>query len=206
MKQYLVKFPLRLIFHPFEGFWDLKYENKGKVRAGIIILIALMIVMIVNRQYSGFLVNYYDPLTMNSLNEIKYILVPFALWCVSNWSVTTLMDGEGKFKDIFLASAYSLVPIILIILPLTLISNVMTLEETAFYWLFNTVALLWSLFLLFIGTMTVHQYTAGKTVATMALTVVVAMIIVFLTMLMFSLIQQMIDFGYNVYREIIFRL
>lgn len=46
------------------------------------------------------------------------------------------MDGKGGFKDIFIASTYSLVPIILIILPLTLMSNIMTLDEKAFYWLF----------------------------------------------------------------------
>ena len=205
MKQQLLEFPLRLIIRPFSGFWDLKYEGKGSARVALIIVTALVLTMIVNRQYAGFLVNYYDPQLMNSFNEVRYVLAPLLLWCVGNWSITTLMDGEGKFREIFMVASYSTLPIILILLPFTLISNFMTEEETAFYWLFIVISLLWSLLLLFVGTMTVHQYTAAKTIATMFLTVLVMMVIIFLAMLMFSLLQQMVYFFYNVYREMTFR-
>jgi hypothetical protein len=205
VKQDLYKFPLHVILHPFDGFWDMKYEGKGKLRVALLILFLLVLVMIFQRQYAGFLVNYNDPMTMNSLNEFKYVLLPYILWCVSNWAVSTLMEGEGKFKDIVMATSYSLVPIILIFLPATVISNFMALEETSFYWLSLSIALLWSLYLLFVGTMTVHQYSAAKTIVTMFLTVIAMLIIIFLGLLVFSLIQQVVEFMYRVYQEIVYR-
>ncbi|MFC5528736.1 YIP1 family protein [Cohnella yongneupensis] len=201
-----IKFPLRLITRPFDGFWDMKHEGKGRLSVAFSIVFLLVIVMILQKQYAGFLVNMNDPRYINGIDELKFIVIPFFLWCVSNWSVTTLMEGEGKFKDIVMVLAYSLVPIILIYLPMTIISNFMAQEETSFYYLFNSFALLWFVFLLFVGTMTVHQYTATKSLVTMLLTLLVMAIIVFLAMLMFSMIQQIVDFIRNLYTELVFRV
>jgi hypothetical protein len=206
MKQNFIKFPLRLIVHPFEGFWDLKYEGRGRLSVAFSIVFLLIIVMILQKEYTGFLVNYNDPRYLNSIDEFTFILLPFVLWCVSNWSVTTLMEGEGRFKDIVMASAYSLLPMALIYLPTMIISNFMAQEETAFYYLLNSFAVLWFVYLLFIGTMTMHQYTASKTIVTMLLTLIVMAVVVFLGMLVFSMIQQITDFIVNLYTELVFRV
>jgi hypothetical protein len=206
MKQNFIKFPLRLIVHPFEGFWDLKYEERGRLSVAFSIVFLLIIVMILQKEYTGFLVNFNDPRYLNSIDEFIFILLPFVLWCVSNWSVTTLMEGEGRFKDIVMASAYSLLPMALIYLPTMIISNFMAQEETAFYYLFNSFAVLWFVYLLFIGTMTMHQYTASKTIVTMLLTLIVMAVVVFLGMLVFSMIQQITDFIVNLYTELVFRV
>ncbi|WP_334075075.1 Yip1 family protein [Paenibacillus sp. A14] len=206
MKQEYLKFPLHVIVHPFDGFWDMKYEKKGRLRVALVILALLILAMILQKQFDGFLVNFNDPRRMNSLSEIAFVLFPFFLWCTANWSVTTLMGGEGKFRDIVMATAYALVPMVLIYPPMTLASRFMVQEETAFFYLLNTVAVLWFIGLLFVGIMTVHQYTPSKTVLTIILTVIVMGIIVFLGTLIFSMLQQIYEFFANIYRELIFRV
>jgi hypothetical protein len=205
VKQDFIKFPLHVIVHPFDGFWDMKYEGRGKVRVALAVLLLVVITMILQKQYAGFLVNFNDPRVLNSLNDLEFTVLPFFLWCISNWSITTLMEGEGKFKEIVMATAYALVPLILINLPMIVASRFMAQEETAFYYLFNSIAVIWFLYLLFVGIMTVHQYTAAKTVLTMILTVLVMGIIVFLGTLAYSLVQQIIWFVVDIYRELIFR-
>lgn len=205
MKQDFFRFPLYVIVHPFDGFWDLKYDSKGKLRVALAILALVVLSVILQKQFSGFLVNDNDPRDLNSIMELITIIFPFFLWCVSNWAITTLMEGEGKFREIVMATGYALVPIALIHVPMTIISRFMVQEETAFYYLLTSVAFIWFIGLLFVGTMTVHQYSAFKTVLTMALTVIVMGIIVFLGALVFSMLQQIYEFISNVYREIIFR-
>jgi len=200
-----MKYSLHVAFHPFDGFWDLKYENKGKLRIALIILLAVTVTMILNRQYAGYVVNYNHPLELNSIDELKYIVLPFLLWCIANWSLTTLMDGEGKFKEIVIATGYAMLPLILVYLPNILLSNFITLRESSFYYLLESAAGLWFIWLLFIGTMTVHQYTVTKTIATMLLTVVVMGVIIFLGLLFFSLIQQIVSFAYTIYQELSLR-
>lgn len=205
MKQTYIKFPLHLIFHPFDAFWDLKADNRGRLGVAFSALALTALAMVLQKQYAGFLVNNFDPRYMNSLMDILAVVAPFFLWCVANWAVTTLMEGEGKFKEIILASGYSLVPIFLIYLPMIAASRFMVQEETSFYYLFNSIAAAWFLLLLFIGNMTVHQYSVVKTVVTMALSVVVMGIIVFLGALVLSMLQQLADFFVNMYRELIYR-
>ncbi|WP_246183222.1 YIP1 family protein [Paenibacillus methanolicus] len=197
--------PLRTIVRPFSGFWEMKYEQKGRAWIALAILLLLVITMIVKRQYAGFVVNFNKPDELNSLDELKFIVLPFLLFCVSNWSLTTLMDGEGKFRDIVTAVGYAMLPLVLIFLPQTLLSNLVTLGEAPFYYLLDTIAYLWFGWLLFVGTMTVHQYSIGKTVLTLALTAFVMAFIVFLGLLCFSLLQQMLLFVKSLYREILVR-
>jgi len=205
MKQDFIKFPLHLIVHPFDGFWDMKYDGKGKVKVAMTILLLVIISVILRNQFAGFLVNFNDPRYLNSLTQLVTIVFPFFLWCVSNWAITTLMDGEGKFKEIVMATGYALVPLVILYVPMTIASRFMVKEETAFYYLIMSISTIWFLALLFVGTMTVHQYSAFKTIITMVLTVIVMGIIVFLGTLVLSMMQQIIDFIINIYREIIFR-
>lgn len=206
MKQEHYKFPFHVILHPFDGFWDMKYENKGKLRVAAAIVLALILSVILQRQFAGFLVNFNDPRNLNSLDDLQYTVLPFLLFCIANWSVTTLMEGEGKFKEIVMATGYALLPLALVNLPLTFISRFMTNDETAFYYLANSIAAVWFFYLLFVGIMTVHQYTPVKTVMTLLLTVIAMGIVVFLGTLIFSIAMQMYYFVYDVYRELIFRM
>ena len=205
MKHDWIKFPFHLIVHPYDGFWDLKFENKGKLRVAMTILLLMVVSTSLMNQFAGFLVNFNDPRYLNTLDDLMFTVLPFILFCVANWSVTTLMEGEGKFREIVIATAYALLPMILINLPLTFISRFMTNEETAFYWMLNTFGAIWFLYLLFVGNMTIHQYTAAKAVITLILTVIAMGIIVFLGALALTISMDIYWFVYDIYRELIFR-
>ncbi|MFD0713260.1 YIP1 family protein [Paenibacillus sp. GCM10027626] len=194
------------MFHPFKGFWELKYEKKAKVWFTLLLLLLLSLLYVLKRQYTGFIFNPHAAQSVNTWDEVKFIVLPFFLWCVANWSLTTLMDGEGKFKEIVMATGYALVPLVLVQLPLIALSNVITLQEGAFYTMLETVAFLWCIGLIFVGMLTVHQYSVAKTIVTMLLTIIVIGIFVFLGLLFFSLVQQMLSFLTTVYKEIMFRI
>jgi hypothetical protein len=204
LRSELLKYPLYLIFHPFNGYWDLKYELSRKINLIISFVILFLLIMtnIMQSEYSGFLVNFVNPNDMNSLMEIMYVIVPVLFWCVANWSLTTLMDGEGNFVEIFTSTCFALIPMVLIHLPWIWLSNVISLQETAFYHFSGNAATLWCVFLLFVGNMTVHQFTPSKTVGTLLLTVVAMGFLAFLGLLFFSLIQQIVAFISTIYQEL----
>ncbi|WP_274652139.1 YIP1 family protein [Paenibacillus humicola] len=203
----LVKYPLYLIVHPFNGFWDLKYERSRKINllTSVAILFLLILTSIMKNEYSGFLVHLANPDDMNSLLEILYVVVPVLFWCAANWSLTTLMDGEGKFVDIFTSTCFALIPLILVNFPWIWLSNVISLQETSFYHFSGSFAILWCMFLLFVGNMTVHQFTPSKTIGTILLTVVAMGFMAFLCLLFFSLLQQIVAFVSTIYQELVLR-
>lgn len=189
-----LQYSLYLIFHPFKGFWDLKHEKKGNVYSAWVIVCLLSILLILRRQFTGFILNFNKQNEMNVFVEILSVLAPLGLWCLSNWCITTLVDGEGSLKDIFITTAYALTPVVLINIPMLLLSNVMILEETVFYTVLDALSVLWAALLILIGIMTVHQFTMPKTIATIAVAVVGMIIILFLILLFVSIIQQIVSF------------
>ena len=98
----------------------------------------------------GFIFNSNDLAKINILLEFCSVLIPFMLWVIVNWSLTTLMEGKGTFKDIYIASAYAFTPIILINIPVTIVSNYLIAEEGVLVFSFIAISLLWALFLLFL--------------------------------------------------------
>lgn len=78
------------------------------------------------------LVNYNNPKEFNSLLQIVYVVLPVLFWSVANWSLTTLIDGEGKFSEIFTSTCFALTPLILIGIPWILLSNFISAEEASF--------------------------------------------------------------------------
>lgn len=108
------------------------------------------------------MVNNVNPMEINSLAEICAVFLLFFLFCVGNWSITCLMDGEGRFKDIVTVCGYAMLPMILTFIPAILFSQVVAEDEEAFYYLLLAVGIAWFLFLVLVGIMTVHNYTLGK--------------------------------------------
>ena len=201
-----LQYSLYLIFHPFKGFWDLKHEKKGNVYSAWVIVCLLSVLLILRRQFTGFILNFNKQNEMNVFVEILSVLAPLGLWCLSNWCITTLVDGEGSLKDIFITTAYALTPVVLINIPMLLLSNVMILEETVFYTVLDALSALWAALLILIGIMTVHQFTMPKTIATIAVAVVGMIIILFLILLFVSIIQQIVSFVDLLWTEITMRM
>ena len=201
-----LQYSLYLIFYPFKGFWDLKHEKKGNVYSAWVIVCLLSVLLILRRQFTGFILNFNKQNEMNVFVEILSVLAPLGLWCLSNWCITTLVDGEGSLKDIFITTAYALTPVVLINIPMLLLSNVMILEETVFYTVLDALSVLWAALLILIGIMTVHQFTMPKTIATIAVAVVGMIIILFLILLFVSIIQQIVSFVDLLWTEITMRM
>ena len=134
------------------------------------------------------------------------LALPFIILCLANWAMTTLFDGKGRFRDIYMAMCYALVPYILIQLPMILVSNMLTFEEGSFYSVLLGFSVIWSVFLVFTGLMEVHDYGPGKTLIFILVTVVGALVIIFLILVFFSLLSDAAAYFISLYREIVFRL
>lgn len=201
-----LQYAFRVIFRPSDGFWDLKHEQRGSVGSATTILFLMVLTFVFSRQYTGFVFNYTVQKDLNIYMEITSILLPFMLWCVVNLALTSIMEGKGSFRDIYIASAYALVPVVLIYLPLILISRVITMDEGAFYYIFQTIGVLWAGFLLMVGMGVTHQYGPGKTVFTGVLTIAGIGIVIFLALLFFNVLAQLYGFIDTILTEITFRL
>lgn len=194
-----------LIFHPFDGFWDLKHEKRGNVPAATIILLFAILTWVFSSQYTAFIHNTRQVEKLNILFESATFVLPVFLWCAVNWALTTLMEGKGTFKDIYIATTFALVPFILINIPLTIASHYLTQPEGTFITLLNVISWIWVFALIYSGTMVTHEYSGVKTFITSVLTVAGIAVVMFLGLLFSSLLNQLFGFFYKLYLELAFR-
>lgn len=115
-------------------------------------------------------------------------------------------ERKGTYKDIFIGTAYSFTPLILVMVPMTIISNYLTYDEGAFYYLILVTALVWSLALLFFSTMITHEYSLGATVGVTIFIIAGIGIALFIALLFVDIVLQLFAFIGEIYREFVFRL
>ena len=201
-----MKYAKYVLFHPFDGFWDLTHEKRGSFAAATTYLVLFLITRVVQLLFTNFQFINAPLQYVNIFEQATSLLLPFLILCLANWSMTTLFDGKGRFIDIYIAMCYALVPYTLIQLPLVFISNVIAFDEAAFYTVLMGASTAWCLFLVFVGLMQVHDYSPGKTLIFVVVTVVGALIIIFLLLVFFSLLGDAASYFISLYREIAFRL
>jgi hypothetical protein len=200
-----LKYALHVIVRPFDGFWDLKHEKRGSLPAALIILGLWLLIEALSYRFTGVVIRIVNWEYFNIWRSLFTMVVPLLLWCAANWCLTTLMDGKGTFKDIFIASCYALTPFVLINPLLIVLSNVLTVNEAALWMFFSTLSTIWFIFLILAAMMETHDYSFLKAIFSSFLTLVGMGIIIFLFFILFGLISDSIAYFISLYKEIAFR-
>lgn len=195
-----------IMFHPVDGFWDLKHEKRGSVKAALVFIAITIVALFYRAVGTGYIMNPQGTGEANIFMQVLVVLVPVLLFVVANWCLTTLFDGEGSLKDIFVATGYSLLPIALTTIPVTIASNFVVSDEVDILSLIIVLGFIWTGMLLFFGTMVTHDYTMGKNFVTVLGTVVGMAFIMFLAIMFTSLVMDLVGFITNIVSEINYRM
>ncbi|MCD7772099.1 MAG: YIP1 family protein [Oscillospiraceae bacterium] len=196
-----------VIFHPTEGYEDMRWKKQGSMVITVVIVFFLLIAQIVNQRMGGFAFNmaaYSD--VFNIVPIITQSVIIYITWVVANWSFCTLLDGEGNMRRIAIYTAYALVPYIVCTIVSTLMTYFLTLDESIWSSAIFYVGIGWTAVLLVTGMKACHQYSYTKTFVCIVLTLVGMLLILCLFVLLLSLFQQVYVFFYTIYTELLYRV
>lgn len=195
----------RTLIHPIDGYEDIRTKSSGSIRIGSMCIVLAGISMAMRIQYTGFRFNTFTPETVNMpivfIGAVGIIL----LFTVANWSLCVLFDSEAYYKGIFICTTYSLFPFVISNFITTLMSYVLCSDESVILTFVSMVGSIWSVTLLFFGMKETHQYSAGKTLWSLLLTLVGILLMLFLLFMASSLLQQMISFVKTLVSELTYR-
>ncbi len=197
--------PFYTIMHPFNCSYDIRFKEKGNTIFTIIILTVFFLTSIYQRQNTGYIFNSNKLSELNVFLQFISVFLPFVLFAVSNWIVAILMNGTGRFRDIWIYGAYCCVPFILGNIVSVWLSNILVREEP-FGGYVQVAGAAWSLVILFIGLMIMHEYGFAQNVFSCICTVFIMFILLFLIMLVGNLASDLYGFVMTVAKELIFRM
>ena len=201
-----LKFATYCMFHPFDGFWDLTHEKRGSMAAANTIVIAVLITQLLVLEHTSFLFSSVYWPEVNILQQCLSILLPLVIFVLGNWGLTTLFEGKGTLKDVYMGTCYALAPFVLLQLPTIVLSNWVTMDEAAFVTLLHSGSLIWSGGLILCAMMQIHDYGLAKALLFIVMTVFAMAVIVFLLLLFFTLVGDAVGYITSIYKEITFRL
>jgi len=201
-----LKYSLYVSTHPLDGFWDLTHEKRGSIGAANVIIALAVVVEVLRLTLTNFQFVLINLEYFNSVIIALRILLPVGLWTVANWSLTTLMDGKGRMFEIYMSVCYALTPYVIINAIMIVLSQIITFDEGAIYWVLAGFAAIWTGILILSAMMMIHDYSLAKTVGSSLLTIVGMGIMVFIFVIFFSLVSDAIAYFISLYKEILFRL
>ena len=195
--------PLFTMFHPIDGYERLKKEKKWSLALKLLILVALFLTLTAKWFFTGFSFNHNRALDYNVFITLLQAFAVVGVCAIANWAVCTLIDGKGRLIDIVGMLIYSLVPYIISLIISILLSRMLTLDEAAFLVAIEMLGIIWSGVLIFVGFMSIHQFSFSKNILSIILTVLGIAIIIFLGILFVGLLQQVISFFKSIWSEAI---
>ncbi len=200
-----LKFPAYILGHPLKGFEEFKRYKRGKISVSLFFMVLMILLNIMAFQYNGFIVNKNNIKDLNTIAQIAIIGGAVLVLTIANWSVTTLFDGKGNMKEIFMMICYCLYPLIWSTLLGMILSNVLSKDEMAIYYLVVGLGIALTCYMAFFGIISIHEYGLVQCLLTILATAIAAFIILFACLLFFDLFQRVYGFVYTIYREITIR-
>ncbi len=195
-------FPFSLFKHPGDGYYGIKRENKGSNLTALIYVLLFFLMYILWIYKTSFLFNDVMPSEINLFQQVVMIFLPFFLWVGANYLVSSIRDGEGKLSDVFQASAYTLLPMIITFPILTLVSNGLTYNEAFIYDTLLWIGIVVTVIYFIIMVKEIHFYDMRPTISNILISIFTAIMIVAMLAIVYLLLTEVYGLLYDIVREL----
>lgn len=201
-----IMFAKQYIRHPIDGAYSIKHEGMKSYPAIIFFMVLFMVIMIVNKYFSGFLVktvrdgSYYIP------TDILTVVLGFLFAAAITYLICTITDGEARFKDILMGYLYSFTPYFILQPIIYVVGMVVTQNEYFIIEFANVIMFVWIAILLFMSIKELNNYSTKETFKVIGITLFAAIVFVALAFIMYVLAVQVINFVLSIYGEVVYRL
>lgn len=191
------------LFHPISCFERIKHNRKNLSAlwaVGILFSVCFMRILQI------YLTNF--TVADTTADEADFVMemltcagiVPF--FAIVNYLVTTLQTGETNLKESLLNCSYSLMPAVTALPLFIAVSWVVGATETYFYSLGLGAVIVWCILLCFVSVGVSNNYSFGKTVKVLLLTLAAMAVIAVIVMLFATLAAHSFISVKEMYTEI----
>lgn len=205
----VIKDDIILIFkvlrHPIDSFYGIRREGKGHIGTAIGLYVFEYLVVISYFTLSGFAL-------IGNADNVSVVLISLIFWAVillfigSNYLVSSVGEGEARFRDVFIATPYVLSPFAVLMPVVILISHIVTQNELRLLELGVTAIIAWVLVCLFIATREIHAYEPKQVISNLLITVFLMAVVVLAVSLVYMFFDQLVNFIISIVKELNYRV
>jgi hypothetical protein len=196
-------FMFRFIKQPADSFYYIKHDMRGSLRFAFLIYFWVVAAHLLSIYVTGFLFSPYYSTAWQVYpeTEIIYAILPILLWNVANYLIASISDGEGRLRHVIISSAYCLFPIVLLSVPITLLSNLLTLNEAFLYSFSTQIMWFWSGLMFVIMVKEIHNYSFSETIRNILTTLFTMAMFLLIGYILYVLFNQLYEFILAIIQE-----
>lgn len=195
-----------MLKRPVDGYYYIRNSRAGTVITALILYILIFAVYMADTLGRGFIFAF-DGIDSN---QIFFMSAVFILLCVlfviGNYLVSSINEGEGSIKKIFIMLPYALSPYLVITPFMVIATHILTQNEAFLITLAWIISLCWSAVLIFIGLREIHNYDTKETVKNVLLTLFFMIIAIVVMAIVYLLWSQVTAFIKNIWMEVQYRV
>lgn len=191
------------IKHPINGFYEVKKHQKMSVLAATILYFIFYIEMVLGNVYTGFIFNPQDVETISIVKILFLSVMPIFLGVICNYLISSITEGCGRFKDVYIATICSFAPIILFYPFIIILSNILTLNEQFIYQALKVFLWSWSFLLIYIMIKEVQELSFRENHKNILITLITMILFVAFGFLLYMLGAQVVNFVKEVVIEVL---
>lgn len=197
-----IKYSYNVLVHPLDTIEGIHYK---KTKINMAVPLIIMVTAYVVRIAYIFVVHYplasIDVTDANLVFEaVKLFLIPLT-WVPAAFAATSISEGESKFSEIFFTAILALIPFIVINIPLMFLSNIMSKTQQSWYGIFSAASYIWMFLLLFASMKILNNYSFGKTIRMIIITIFMMLVIWLVAGLFYVLFARLVQFIFEVMKE-----
>ncbi|MFH5882171.1 hypothetical protein [Liberiplasma polymorphum] len=150
--------------NPADASYFIKRRNQVSAYS-VTVLLAIYFMLYIYYIYNlNFLFNFRHLDSINIVEELVKVVLPVILWVFCNFLIGTIREGEGRLKDVYITTVYSLAPYFLMLPVITIISNGLTYNEAFIVTFVTTISIGVTVLYFFFMVKETHFYNVKETI------------------------------------------
>lgn len=189
---------------------DATYYIKRKNRVGMFsatVLLLIYFIFYINSTYNmGFLFNYRVIADINVLEEILKIFLPILLWVGSNYLVSSIREGEGRLRDVYVTTIFSVAPYFLMLPVITVLSHALTYNESFLITMLSYVSIIMTVLYFFFMVKETHYYQVKETLVSIFVSVFTMIMLLLGSFIIYILLNELYTLIVDIVMEVFYRV
>ena len=200
-----VLFAKMVMKKPIDAYYDIKRKGKATIASATVLYLWFVILQITDIYVVGLLFNTHDVNHVNLVEVLVGAIGPIVLFVLCNYLVSSITEGEGRAKDLYIGLAYAMSPYLVAALPLQIITNVLVQNESFVYHFPMLLVIAWSAILFFMMVQEMHNYSFKETVKNLLITLFTICLFLLIGFIVYLLYGQLSDFVVSIVQEVAIR-
>lgn len=187
--------------HPIDNAYGVRIGHFGSLASATLIYGIFFVIYVTLKIDSGFIYSTNIKNFSGIGNFVGFITIVI-LFTLGNYFISSIKEGKGTIRSIYLVGAYSLAPALIILPFVILLSNVSTYDESFFINLALAGSIVWCCVNLVVALMEIHEYNFREILGNILMTLFSMVVAVIVLSLSYLMIGQIFGFVKEVYMEV----